>query len=257
MKLVFVMPIYGRHDLVRMILRQWHYQILRLRGTVDVHVVCIGSEGKESAALLSGYSGDTMSYVEAPNTPLNRKWNAGLQVARFLNPDGVAIVGSDDLVSDSLLLAWSEKLSQGVDLFGLKDLYFFDALSLRLGYWPGYGTKRQPNRKGEPVGLGRCHSRAVMEAVGWQLWPHDPERNSVLDLMSITRLREHGYEPVAFSLGELNAKAVDIKAGLSITAFDRIPYHHTVKGAKAMEYLADLVDDDGLAMLSTKWRVAA
>ena len=250
------MPLWGRHELTALILRQWHQQIHRLRGRVDVHLVTIGSEGRASALLTSGYS-DTMSYVEAPNDPLNRKWNAALSVARAWDPDAVLIVGSDDLLSDGLLLACAEKVRAGVPYFGLRDLYFFDAATLRLGYWPGYGTKRQPLRTGEPVGCARCHSLDVMERVGWQLWPSDPAQNTVLDLMSLRYLLSHGVQPSVFSLAELGGKAVDIKVGQSITGFKRIPYQRIERGAAALAYLADLVDEAGLQQLQTQWRAAA
>lgn len=256
MKLVFVMPLWKRHTLTALVLRQWHRQIHRLRGTVHVHLVCIGSEGRTSARLLEGY-GDGMSYVEAPNEPLNQKWNKGLDVARHLEPDAVLIIGSDDLVSDSLMLRYSELLSGGHDFFGLRDLYFFDPSRLKLGYWPGYGTMRQPLRAGEPVGAARCHSRRAMEAVHWKLWPTDVAQNRVLDLTSRDRLAAAGFTPTAFTLDELGAKAVDIKADESITAFDRIPYDWVTRGTTALEFLRDLVDADGLQTLHTHWRTAA
>jgi hypothetical protein len=250
------MPLWGRHEITALILRQWHYQILRLRGRVDVHLICVGSEGARSSALVSGYA-DTMSYVEAPNDPLNRKWNKGIEVSRARNPDAVMIVGSDDLVSDSLHLTYAAKVQSGLKFFGLKDLYFLDAPTQRLGYWPGYGPQGQPQRAGEPVGLARCHSRALLDAVGWRLWPNDPARNTVLDLMSLQHLGAHGFTPTVFRMAELGAKAVDIKIGTGITGFDRIPYTRKQQGREAMAYLADLVDESGLQQLATQWRAVA
>lgn len=256
MKLVCVMPLWGRHDLTALILRQWHYQILRLRGRVDVHLVCVGSEGARSSALVGGY-GDTMSYVEAPNDPLSHKWNKGVALARVFDPDAVLIVGSDDLVSDSLFLAYAEQLRGGLEFFGLLDLHFFDATRLRLGYWPGYGGRHAPMRKGEPVGCARCHARALLERIDWHIWPVHPPRNTVLDRTSLHRLAEFGAHPTGFRLAELGAKAVDVKVGHSITGFDRIPYRDVLHGKAALAYLADLVDEAGLAELRTRWRAAA
>lgn len=256
MRLAFVMPLWGRHVLTRLVLEQWHRQILRLRGTVDVHLVCVGSEGARSSALVSGLS-DGISYVEADNDPLNRKWNKGVAVTKFLNPDGVCIIGSDNLLSDNLFVRWAELLQAGQDFFGLRDLYFFHAATLTLGYWPGYALTT--DRHLEPVGAARCHSRRVMEAVDWQLWPDEPARNTVLDRAS----REHidacccGLQPTSYTLADLKAKAVDIKAEGNITAWDRLRMAHAIQGSAAVGYLADLVDDSTLRTLTTHWRTAA
>lgn len=256
MRLVAVMPVYGRPELTRLILRQWHYQMLRLRSRMDVRLVVVGSEGPRSAALVAGYS-DTMSYVEAPNDPLNRKWNVGLGVARFLEPDAVLTVGSDDLVSDSLLLAYADKVRAGVDYFGLVDLYFFDAATVRLGHWPGYGPQSMPHRTGEPIGLARCYARGLLESVDWQLWPDVPARSNAMDYASLQHLATQGLTPRTFTLAALNAKAVDVKVGLGITGFDRIPYREVTHGGAALSYLADLVDEAGMTELRTRWRAAA
>lgn len=256
MKLVCVMPIWKRPTLTSLILRQWHRQIHRLRDRVDVHVVCVGSEGRTSARLMEGFS-DVMSYVEARNDALNLKWNAGLGVARYLDPDAVLTIGSDDLVSDSLLVRYAELVADGLDFFGLTDLYFFDSVRVRLGYWPGYGPTRQPHRIGEPIGAARCHSRRVLETLQWELWSATPTRNCAMDHASLLWLAEHGFRPTAYSLDALGVKAVDIKADESITGFERIPYARVEQGAAAVAYLRDLLDEDSLQQLVTHWRIAA
>ena len=256
MKLVAVMPIWKRPLLTSIVLRQWHEQIHRLRGQIELHLICVGSEGKASSALLSGYT-DVMSYVEHANDPLNRKWSAGVEVAKYMNPDGLMIVGSDDLLSDSLFLAWKEKLSLGLNVFGLKDLYFFDASAIHLKHWPGYGPGRLPHREGEPVGLARCYSRHAMQTIDWQLWPYNPQRNNSLDFASMARLRKFGFEADVFTLAELGAKAVDIKTDEGIITFERIPFDTQVFGQAALDYLADLADASSLHALTTQWRTAA
>ena len=256
MKLVAVMPVWQRYDLTALILRQWYQQIHRLRGQIDLHLVVVGSEGVRSSALVSGYS-DGMSYAETDNAPLNRKWNVGLEVARYLDPDAVLTVGSDDLVSDSLLFAYAAKLKTGLQFFGLTDLYFFDAASLRLGHWPGYGPARMPHRAGEPIGCARAHGRAVLERVGWRLWPDAPARNNSMDFASFQHLAAHGFQPQTFTLAELGAKSVDIKVGAGVTTYARIPYATEQRGAAALRYLSDLVDEPGLQQLTTRWRAAA
>lgn len=255
-RLAFVMPLWQRPMLTAIVLRQWHQQIHRLRlQSIDLRLICVGSEGRQSSALLTGYS-DGISYLEADNDPLNRKWNKGLTVAKSFDPDGLCITGSDNLFSDSLFLKWGELLSAGQDFFGLRDLYFFHAATLRLGYWPGYA--KESDRYREPVGAGRCHSRRIMDALGWQLWPNDPARSTVLDRMS----REHiaavcGVTATSFPLAELGAKAIDIKAELNITAWERLRMARLLRGSAVIRYLADLVDPSALRQLTTQWRAAA
>ena len=256
-RIVAVMPLWQRHALTALVLRQWHRQIHRLRGTVDVHLVCVGSEGAQSSALVTGYT-DAMSYCEIANDPLSRKWQHGVTVARALAPDAVMIVNSDDLLSDSLWLAWRERVVAGAPFFGLRDLYFFDALTQALGYWPGYGPQGgQPHRAGEPIGCARCYTQTALDALDWELWPDVPVRNNGLDGASSVHLAQHGIQPVTVGLEEVGAKAVDIKTDVGITTFARIPRTRTVHGADALAYLTDLVDEAGLQQLSTQWRAAA
>lgn len=257
--IVAVMPLWQRHALTALVLRQWHRQIHRLRGVVDLHLVCVGSEGARSSGLVSGYT-DVMSYLEADNTPLNQKWQRGVDVARTLAPDAVMLVNSDDVVSDSLVLGLQERLRDGIPFVGLRDLYFFDAPTLRLGYWPGYGPEGGlPHRAGEPIGCARCVQRAALETTGWRLWDELPARNNALDGTSTAFLARHGITPTTYRLDELGhgAKAVDIKTDVGITDFGRIPCTRMVQGAEALAYFADLVDEAALQELGTRWRAVA
>lgn len=242
MNFVLVMPIYRRPKLTSFVLRHWHRQIHRLRGQVNLHLVCVGSEGGESSSLITGLT-DVMSYIEHENEPLSAKWNAGVQVAKHIRPDAVISVGSDDILSDEILLAFQAKLLEGHDLIGLRDLWFFDIAKQYLGYWPGY-TSDKP-RFGEPVGCGRCHSRKVLDAVGWQLYPTTATAKPVtLDSESSKFFTSHGFTFDAFSLNSLwpGAKAVDIKSDLSLTTFDRIKYEQTYSGSEALQFFANLLE---------------
>jgi hypothetical protein len=256
MRLAFVMPLWKRPALTAIVLRQWHYQILRLRGRVDVRLITVGSEGAKSSLLTAGYS-DTISYVEAPNDPLSDKWNKGIAAAQSFDPDGLCIVGSDNVCSDAVFLKWAELLADGQEFFGLRDLYFFDAPTLKLGYWPGYA--KDSGRHLEPVGAWRCHSRRIMDQLGWQLWSEHKPRNTVLDRAS----REYiaalcgGITPTSYLLSECGAKAVDIKAEGNITEWRRLRMAGIRRGTAAVASLADLLAEDGLRDVTQHWRGVA
>lgn len=247
-RILAVMPLWRRPALTRLILRQWNAQIQRLRadGRVDLHLLCIGSEGAASVELVSGYA-NSMSYMEHRNYPLNQKWNAGIQLARTMNPDAVVIVGSDDLLSDALWLAYADKLARGEEAFGLLDLWFFDISTQRLGYWPGYS--QDSARFGESVGLGRCYSRSVLNQLDWLLWDYPPAKNTVLDGNSTARLNRFNIYPTAFRMDRLgpNVRAVDIKGTFSITQWDRLNITHLMHNPR--QWLSSMCDDDFLTTL--------
>lgn len=251
-RILLFAAIYGRPVLTRLILR--HYDALLTRLTPELgrlEMLVVGSEGDASRNLCADLP--SIRYVEAMNDPLNRKYNAGLLTARRMNPDALVVVGSDDMVSANLLRAYAGKIAAGVPVFGLRDLWFFDAVTQRLGYWPGYNGTDQAHRLGEPIGCGRCFTRDVLELVDWRLWPDDPPRNSVMDLHSMLHVRSHGVECQAFTLAELNGHAVDVKVGRNITEFEKIRFAHVERGPLARAYLPHLFDPIGCEQLKYYW----
>jgi hypothetical protein len=211
-----------------------------LAARVDLQLLAVGSEGIRSETLCRDAG---FEYVEHANEPLSHKWNAGVRAAESFSPDAVVIIGSDDLLSSELLSTYADRLDEGHEFFGLLDLYFFDLTASTLGYWPGYHETSTKGRSGEPIGCGRCLSRSVLEATGWNLWPREPRLNELLDGAALKFLNLNGFQHVAWTLDEIGAKAVDIKSAVNITRFESIPYKSRVTGAPALDYVRDLLTE--------------
>lgn len=244
-RLVLLTCVWQRPELSRIVLGAYRRIQRSLAGQIDLKLLAVGSEGDDSRRLCEG---EAFDYLEHPNTPLSHKWNAGVQAARSYDPDGIVFAGSDDLLSSGLFKTYTEKLSAGFDFFGLSDLYFFDAQSSQLRYWGGYARTR-PERRGEPIGCGRCFSRDLLERTGWNLWPGEPGYNSLLDSVTLDYVRKEGFSPASWKLDALDARAVDIKTDTNINPFGSIDYAAEWSGTKATAYLSEWLSEHDIAGL--------
>jgi hypothetical protein len=244
--MVLLTCVFMRPELTNVVLGAYDNIRRFLAPELDLRLLAVGSEGMESRRLCERHGFD---YVEFPNTPLSHKWNAGVRAAQEYDPDGLVIVGSDDLMSAGVFPAYGQKLQNGLDLFGLTDLYFFDAASGRLGYWAGYG-KAPDGGDGDPIGCGLCFSRALLERTDWRLWPEEPGYDSLLDGAALRFLEGHGFSPVSLTMEELGIRAVDIKVGPNITPFDRYDYQDSWSGNSFREFLGEWLSEDDLLKLA-------
>lgn len=245
-RLVLLTSVWKRPKLTKIVLRTYQQLQQSLADRIELCLLAVGSENDASQALCEEYG---FNYVEHPNSPLSYKWNAGVKAAETYNPDGLIIFGSDDLISSEMLRAYAEKLKKGLQFFGVRDMYFFDPITTRLGYWGGYEHTSMKDRSGEPIGCGRCFSRSVLERMDWNLWPPQPKLNSLLDRLSLNYLKVSGFRPVTWRLAEIGASAVDIKIGTNITPFDAIEYQELRQGEQALDYLRPLLTEDDLNLL--------
>ena len=245
-RFVLLTAVWKRPLLTKIVLQTYERMRQVLSGEIEICLLAVGSEGAESRALCEGCGFD---YLEHPNSPLSHKWNAGVQAAKRYDPDALIIVGSDDLVSVEMFRIYADKLREGLHFFGVSDMYFFEPVSLRLGYWGGYEYTTMKNRTGEPIGCGRCFGRSVLDRTGWNLWPREPRLDSLLDRLALNYVKVHGFRPTSWKLGEIGAKAVDIKLGTNITPFDGIDYQKKCDGEQALEYVRPLLSEDDLAQL--------
>lgn len=148
----------------------------------NVKLIAIGSEGDASRSIAEE---EGWVYVEAENSPLSAKWNAGVWEACRLGTDAVFITGSDDFFTAPILRSAAKAIFvDEADAFGYAD-HFFLGGGPRALWWPGYGS--ETGRVGEPMGSGRAFSRRVLEMLRWKLWPDDLDRG--LDGACWARLR--------------------------------------------------------------------
>lgn len=159
-----------------------------------------------------------------PNRHVGAKWNAGLQWLRGENVDAVMLLGTDDLLSATLVDSAAHAINDGADWFGLRDAYLYSVAAGEMRYWPGY-PPGDP-RFGETIGTARTFSRRYLDAHGWKLWPDDA--TSGLDYASDpARSRFDGTTASVKDVGAM----VDVKAypGVDLGSF------YSFAGAKTVD----------------------
>jgi len=205
---------------------------------IELSLAAVGSEGPATRELCER---NGFAYLEHVNIPVTHKWNAVIGTARPLEPDGVVLVNSDDLVSANLFEIYADRLAEGCDYFGLRGTHIFDLPTERLGTWPGYEASYMKYRIGEPAGCARCFSRRLLEKTGWRLWPTVPQKNSSMDFWCTQYLKLFGFEPEAWTMEELGVSAVQVKTDVNITTFNRLPLSDLRTGGAAWQVVGEIV----------------
>jgi len=168
---VVLTAVWKRSSLTELVLKSHQRNQAEIAGEAEVHFLAVGSEGDRSRALCRDRGFD---YVEHPNAPLSYKWNAGVRAAEAYRPDAVVIVGSDAFLSANLLPTYAEKLSQGFDFFGFRDLYFYDPAGSRLGYGAGTNTARRKTERENPSGAVGVSAESCWTGWGGIFGPKSP-----------------------------------------------------------------------------------
>ena len=163
MRVAVCVPIWGREQLTRACMSHWRRVGVDLAYSgYDIRVCVVGSEGKSEIATRDGHE-----YVEFSNDSFALKLDAGLGLAKTLEPDAVMFSGSDDFLSAGLVEGLLEELgSSGAGHVGVLDALFLDLSTMRIVHWPGYTD----HRKGESIGCGRTIKRGVLDDLGWKIW---------------------------------------------------------------------------------------
>lgn len=175
MKIIAPIPVFGRHELVKLTASR-----LQLQGITPV-LIGHEPETKEIAKNLN------IEFCLASNNPLGHKWNVGFQAAKFYDPDAVIFMGSSDWCSQEYIDIVKQNLN--FSMIGMLGCHFIDvADQIRLVHWDGYKDKLRMN---EPIGIGRVLSRELIKKMNWI--PFENVLNSGLDwsmYQKVLRLRE-------------------------------------------------------------------
>ena len=76
------------------------------------------------------------------------------------------IMGSDQIVRDSIFEDYRPHIERGERYIGVKDLYVLDMIERSVAYWPGYVGKRE----GTPIGPGRLMRKDLLEELNYDLY---------------------------------------------------------------------------------------
>lgn len=182
--------------------------IKRLRAYNDTHIeVTAAISEPEYEDLCKEYD---IGYVYADNRPLGHKWHVGLQEALESDFDYLMLLGSDDLISNSLLDLY-KPLMEEYYVFGIEDLYIYSAYHKEVKYFPGYDKVKMS------IGAGRMIHRKVIEDCGNKLWKFGVNRG--LDGACLQRIRANGYdEHVINAKGK--AAVMDIKSLVNLNRYE-------------------------------------
>ncbi|WP_290485725.1 hypothetical protein, partial [Idiomarina sp. UBA3162] len=174
-KFVVITAVWKREKLTKIFYDYYLKLKYQLENTCEINLLVIGSEGIASASAVDRFGG---RYIEAPNSPLNEKWQAGVEVLRKQSFDAVIIVGSDDFLSPSVFKSYAELYKQGANVVGFIDGHFFNTSTNEMLFWGGYGGPKRdlgmPERVGESIGMGRLLSREVLELLDYNVWTGEP-----------------------------------------------------------------------------------
>jgi hypothetical protein len=210
----------------------------RLADRIELHIAVAGSEGSASRRIAEHRDA---AYVEIPNKPLGAKWQSALRRARGFEPDGVIVLGSDNIVNDAFLRCWAAMLELGYEYIGLLDAYQFNPGHGTLVHWTGYGPPRNPaipNREGEVIGSSRCLSGALLDRMGWKIWAEQASRG--LDFSTTQRLKDFPHREIKLRQSDGVARHLGIKVHGAMSP----SLHRHVPGRIPLETLRAWFGDD-------------
>lgn len=143
-------------------------------------------------------------YVQVPNFPVSAKFNSALELAGVA--DRYMVLPSDDFISAEWLAAFRDGSGYYVapDRCALVDVISGQSKVL---------TNRATGTMS--FGAGRIFSRAVVDALGGQVWSND--RNAGLDTDSHGRIVGAGFESVVHPCEKV--PICDLKTGENIWAY--------------------------------------
>lgn len=165
MKPTVLMAVWGRRKLVEI--------NLRLLLSEDCNVVCITSL-QDDFDFLRGLKFKNLQVVTAPNHPLGRKWQIGVDFCQNFDADPLIILGSDDFLSRGFIQKACE-LSQKFD-FIYFDKWFIHEVKTKKSYSLDYQMVKYLK---PPLGGGRIYSKTHLEKCNYQLF--DRSMDSRLD----------------------------------------------------------------------------
>lgn len=196
---------------------------LRELGIHEIDCVCVISE--ESMIPLCEKYG--VKWCMHQNLPLGRKKNYGLTHAMCFDFEYLIELGSDDILKDEFLEAYSHSWFK-YHVISLQEMVMLNSENGECRKWTTGG-----------IGVGRAISRIALESVkefdGYKLWSDGINRG--LDNDSTFRLARNGFLEKRVSLPE--PVAIDIKSEVNIHQYDftpgGVPYDYT-KAISGLSY---------------------
>lgn len=204
MKVAIMAPVWGRPEIFTLFCEG----IKQLKG----NIICViaGSPGDRCKGIADKYGFD---YITVPNQPLCQKVNAGALRCKVHNPDQVLMLGSDDIINQSL---FDNYVNSAADYQYLLDCYFYDTTTSLGLFWAGYN---KTHNKGDACGAGRVLSAKLMDQLKWQPWGLGYD--AVLDTGMDVALRRCNYTKRVMRLANTTDFLLDVKSSTNMTPFEQ------------------------------------
>lgn len=167
MKKAALIPVWGRHSALA-------YFEKHIPADVQVFAIC-STPSDAGVCLRYGYT-----VFEYPNGDLAAKLQYGLEQTSQFDFDFICMMGSDDCISGHGWRRIEAEFETGADIVAFADCVFYDTRKRRYFLWPGYPEGH--HRAAEPVGAGRCYTRAFLDSLDFKLWAGKKEGG--VDLLS-------------------------------------------------------------------------
>jgi predicted HAD superfamily phosphohydrolase YqeG len=203
-KLAVIMPIYQRHELTTLALKNlWHQW-----NKYGIDVFVVGSEGEASKELVSNFG---FNYLEYANNPISAKLNAVLNEAKGY--DGVIVLGSDNFISDSIIEHYQTVDCSISAVYGFDDIHFYSTHLKRLATKSSYNSMRMS------VGVGRLMTKKLLEAANYNIWNEAISKG--LDTSASNRIALVGGQHIKIEYKK-EYFMLDVKHELNLTNHDII-----------------------------------
>lgn len=162
---------------------------------------------------------------KAPNKPLYRKFNQGVEMLKDERFDAAIMIGSDDYFDEAFLWFVLDKLNI-FEHIAFRDIYFLDLKKQLFFYWKGYTNYR----RGEPAGAGKCYTKRALEKLDYQLFVDGHDYGLDRNTFEISLELIHRF----YELRQNNLVLVDVKDGKGLTGLDRFNNLTTTLESKAL-----------------------
>jgi hypothetical protein len=228
-RIAIITAVWLRPDIYTIFRKITKNLISQLDDSLEVQVFVAGSEGDRSRIPTCQ---DEFEYIEVPNQPLSRKWNAVVKLAKEWNPDFCIFMGSDDVMDKDLFMEYVERMKGKSEphYLGVYDWYFYDLESNQALYWGGYN---KPENKGHFCGAGRVMNKSLLDKLDWEPWA-ECGLDHLLDTAMDVKLKDIKYTTEGFNVADYGI-GLDIKSKTNMTKFAVWPNSTIIKPEPILE----------------------
>jgi hypothetical protein len=207
MKILMLVPLWGRPEIVRLFVRRMEESMPEYAELILFFAPSLNDEDEEELFHIT--KGYTKYYTG--NFPLGKKKNEAMKLVSCMEWDYLMDMGSDNIWTPKLWDYLKPYFDKQSPFFGINNLYVYNTLTDEAVFLDGYNN-------GSAIGPGRCISRElVMRCL--PLWP---DQHHGLDGASAYKIKKlTGIVPEVIDVGH-DPVMLDIKSDVCLTGWHEI-----------------------------------